>query len=284
MSGLGVLLIAFAPGLFWLWFFVRLDRIRPSSRRWISLTFLFGMASTIPAAVGNLILIPEDLFSPNATLAFISVSMLAVVGPVEETCKFLAIRLGVYRSLHFEEPMDGLVYGAAASLGFASLENLFYVIEFGPEVMVLRAPFSTLGHLVFGSVWGYGLGLRRRGRSAWVVWGNLAGAAILHGVFNILVLSPAPWLGLILVAIGGVWTYRLFKWGQRISPFLYQRNVPLTPCVRCGGPIRVRSIYCRLCGARQSEAVHATLICGNCRAHNRRDALFCTNCGDKLLT
>ena len=62
--------------------------------------------------------------------------MLAIVGPVEETSKFLAIRLAVYRSLHFEEPMDGLVYGAAASLGFASLENLIYVLSYGPEVMI----------------------------------------------------------------------------------------------------------------------------------------------------
>ena len=189
MTAVGVLLIAFSPGLFWLWFFVRLDRLRPSSRRWIALTFLLGMVSTVPAGLVSYILIPEDPFSPNATLASISVSMLLVVGPVEETCKFLAIRLGVYRSLHFEEPMDGLVYGAAASLGFASLENLLYVLTYGPEVMLLRAPFSTLAHLVFGSLWGYGLGLRRVGHGARVVWGSLAGAAVFHGVFNILVLQ-----------------------------------------------------------------------------------------------
>ena len=284
MTAVGVLLIAFAPGLFWLWFFVRLDRLRPSSRRWIALTFLLGMVSTVPAGLVSYILIPEDLFSPNATLASISVSMLLVVGPVEETCKFLAIRLGVYRSLHFEEPMDGLVYGAAASLGFASLENLLYVLTYGPEVMLLRAPFSTLAHLVFGSLWGYGLGLRRVGHGARVVWGSLAGAAVFHGVFNILVFSPAPWLGLILIAVGGVGAYRLFKWGQSVSPFRYQRNVPLTPCIGCGQPIRVHSTYCRLCGVRQSETVHADLICGNCRHANRHEAIFCTNCGDKLLT
>ena len=284
MSALGILLIALAPGLFWLWFFARLDRIRPSSRRWIALTFLFGMASTIPAGIANYLLIPEDPFSSNATLASVSFSMFAIVGPVEETSKFLAIRLAVYRSLHFEEPMDGLVYGAAASLGFASLENLLYVLSYGPEVMLVRAPFSTLAHLVFGSVWGCGLGLRRRGYGLWVVGATLVGAAILHGVFNTLLFSPVPWLSLILCAAGGIWSYRMFKWGQRVSPFRYQRNVPLTPCVSCRQPIRVRSAYCRLCGALQSETRHSELICGNCRRINRHDASFCTNCGDKLLT
>ena len=117
-----------------------------------------------------------------------------------------------------------------------------------------------------------------------VVWGGLAGAAVFHGVFNILVFSPAPWFGLILIAVGGVGAYRLFKWGQSVSPFRYQRNVPLTPCIGCGQPIRVHSTYCRLCGVRQSETVHADLICGNCRHANRHEAIFCTNCGDKLLT
>ena len=121
MSALGILLVSFTPGLFWLWFFVRLDRIRPSSRRWLALTFIFGMVSTIPAGIISELAIQDDLLSASTTLASVSLAMLAVVGPVEETSKFLAIRLTVYRSLFFEEPMDGLVYGAAASLGFASL-------------------------------------------------------------------------------------------------------------------------------------------------------------------
>ena len=79
-------------------------------------------------------------------------------GRWKELCKFGAVRLGAYRSLYFDEPVDGLVYASAASLGFASLENLFYVLQYGPEVMLLRAPLSTVAHLVFGSIWGQALG------------------------------------------------------------------------------------------------------------------------------
>ena len=283
MSALGIVLISFTPGLFWLWFFVRLDRLRPSPRRWIALSFIFGMVSTIPAGIIETLVIQDGSFSPDATLASVSVAMLAVVGPVEETSKFLAVRLSVYRSLFFEEPMDGLVYGAAASLGFASLENLLYVLTFGPEIMIVRAPFSTLAHLVFGCLWGYGLGLRRMGHSSRAVWAGLAGSAVFHGVSNILLFTSIPWLALLLDAAGAVWAYRLFKWGQRVSPFRYRRNIPLTPCVSCGSPIRVRSPYCRLCGAAQTAAAPATLICGNCRSPNRGDATYCTDCGDRLL-
>ena len=246
------------------------------------------MLSTVPVLVVYQMLDLDHEFSPDATLASISVYMLAAVGPVEETSKFLAIRLAVYRSLHFEEPMDGLVYGAAASMGFASLENLFYVIGFGPEVMLVRAPLSTLAHLLFGSAWGYGLGLRRAGHGSWVVWASIGVAAVLHGGFNIFVFDPMqrPFLMLVgvgLVVVGGFGVYGLFKWSQRTSPFLLRRNVPLSPCANCGEHVRVRSTHCHRCGALQSGE-RTSLICGNCRHTNRHDALFCVRCGDKLLT
>ncbi len=278
--------MAIAPGLLWLWFFVRLDRIRPSSRSWIALTLIFGVISTVPAGLIEWGLIQEVVdyrLRLDEPLALTAIVMLGVVGPVEEGSKFLAVRLGVYRSLHFEEPMDGLVYGAAASLGFASLENLGYVLTFGPEVMLVRAPFSTLAHLVFGSAWGYGLGLRRSGRGAWVVWGSLAGAAALHGVFNILVFTPFLWSALVLALAGGVAVYLLFSWGQRVSPFRHRSNLALVSCVGCGELVTARSRYCRLCGIRQRRREQASLICGNCDHENRRDALFCPACGDRLL-
>lgn len=283
MSALGVLLVSFTPGLFWLWFFVRLDRIRPSSQRWVALSFIFGMLSTIPAALVSVLFLPEDTLEPGATLASVSVAMLLVVGPVEEGCKFLAVRLAVYRSLYFEEPMHGLVYGAAASLGFASLENLFYVLTYGPDVMLVRAPFSTLAHLVFGSLWGYGLGLRRAGHGPWVIWVGLAGAAAFHATSNILLFTDAPWLALLLDAAGAIGAYLLFKWGQRTSPFRYRRNVPLMPCSQCGIFIRVVSTFCQFCGAPQSLAKAQFIVCGNCNAMSRPHAAYCTQCGDRLL-
>ena len=137
---MSLVVFAFAPGLFWLWFFVRKDVYRPEPRRLLALTFFLGMAATIPAVIIEAIFIDESVLSDSAALASVTVAMLFVVGPAEELSKFAAVRLVPYRSLYFDEPIDGLVYSAAASLGFASLENLGYILEFGPEVMLLRAP------------------------------------------------------------------------------------------------------------------------------------------------
>ena len=158
MFFVGILLVSFTPGLFWLWFYLRKDSHQPAPRKLIALTFGLGCLATIPAAIIEYVVLGESFLEERAGVAAVAPGMLLVVGPVEEISKFLAVRLKAYRSLYFDEPIDGLVYAAAASLGFASLENLFYVLEFGPEVMLVRAPISTLAHLVFG----LHLGLRTR--------------------------------------------------------------------------------------------------------------------------
>ena len=57
MSVLGYVLLAFTPGLFWLWFFVRGRAYRPKPRRLLVFAFFLGMLSTIPAGTLNTLFI-----------------------------------------------------------------------------------------------------------------------------------------------------------------------------------------------------------------------------------
>ena len=285
MAFVGFVLVSFAPGLFWLWFYLRKDSYQPAPRRLIALTFGLGCLATIPAAIVEALVLGDSFLEESAGLGGVAAGMLFVVGPVEEACKFAAVRFKAYRSLYFDEPMDGLVYAAAASLGFASLENLFYVLQFGPEVMILRAPLSTVAHLVFGGIWGYALGLHHASgyRRSMLVVGALALGACTHAVFNILVsaLLPIP-LAILLTLAGAIWVFGRFKWGQRISPFRYRRNYPEIECPECDRLIRVMSRFCRFCGASADSKVRR-LFCGHCGESNRPDAGYCTGCGDRLL-
>ena len=247
-------------------------------------TFLLGGLSTIPASLlEGIFLFGADLDTVGATLASTAVIMLLVVGPVEELCKFAAVRFYAFRSLYFDEPLDGLVYGAAASLGFATLENLGYVLAFGPEVMIVRAPLSTLAHVIFGGLWGYSLGLHHRSgnkRRRLVVVG-LVLAAAAHGAFNLTVFVM-PWASIGFVVVGGIWLFTRFKWGQRVSPYRMSRNSPQVRCDACGTMTRVTTTRCEQCDAPLPKAPEA-LYCGRCGARNRPDASFCTGCGDRFL-
>ena len=276
-------MVAFAPGVFWLWYFARKSLYRPGPRRLLVLTFLLGMVATIPAGILNGVFVDEAVASEEARLASVAMAMLLVVGPVEETAKFLAVRLFAYRSLYFDEPTDGLLYAAAASLGFASLENLIYVLEFGPGVMILRAPLSTLAHVIFASVWGYRLGLRTQGedRRRGTLLVAILAAAIVHGIFNV-ALFAVPAASVLLVVVGAAWTLRRFDWARRVSPFRYRRNYPRVECTTCNGRIRVTSRYCQFCGS-PVRPPHRALFCGNCGVQSRPAASYCTRCGDRLL-
>ncbi len=243
------------------------------------------MLSTIPAGILSTLFISEDIFEGDIAFGAFAASMLFVVGPVEEVSKFAAARLGAYRSMYFEEPLDGLVHGVAASLGFATLENMLYMLQFGPEILIVRGPLTTLAHVVFGASWGYALGLyiqqpSRRRRLALVL--GIAGAAIIHGLFNITV-TFVPLLSLLLIALGMAWTLSRFDWGLKVSPFRYRRNYPLITCQSCGELIRATSHYCRFCGS-VTNGTSESLICGQCSAANRSDASFCVQCGDRFVS
>ena len=283
MNALVIPVVSFAPGLFWLWFFTRVSRYHPAPRRLIVWSFALGMASTIPVGIIYGIVGLEDLYYPGAPLTLTAFVMFGIVGPVEETCKFLAVRWFAYRSPWFDQPMDGLVFAAAASLGFASLENVGYVLLYGPWVMLIRAPLSTVGHLIMGSLWGYALGLRHAGADVSVVWRGLALAALLHGLYNVSNDLPGgPLWAVLIILVGGVMAYRQFRRAEGSSPFRYRRNVPLILCPRCQSPTRVVNNYCNACGARVMVTPDAVMICGNCRRPGPPRA-YCGGCGDRLL-
>ena len=154
----------------------------------------------------------------------------------------------------------------------------------GREVMIARAPLSTLGHLIFGSLWGHALGLRHEGGERGLVWRGLGSPALLHGLFNVSTVVPTYLVscGAAIIVSGAIPRYRRFKRTQRASPFRYRRNVPLVVCPNCDAPTRVSNRYCNACGVGVEVTELSTLICGNCR-RAAPPSTYCGGCGDRLL-
>ena len=280
--------LAFAPGVFWLWFFARRDRYRPEPKRLIALTFVLGMVSTLPVLGLHYVFVDDAVFGSDVEVSGTVVRGLFVAAAIEELAKFGVVLLVAYRSLHFDEPSDGLVYGVAASLGFASLENLLYVVSFGPEVMIGRAPLSTVAHVIFGCCWGYALGRMKQVEvsRASGVFGVVLGvivASVIHALFNLSLSWPVTIVAvLVMVPVGIWWLLRRFAWANSVSPFRFRRNYPRIYCSACGESISVISRYCRFCGHRV-DGKESELVCSQCGAVNRRDAGYCTRCGDRFV-
>lgn len=183
--------LAVAPGLFWLWYFLSHDRLRPEPRHLVVRVFFLGAAAGIGAA-----LLEYGVFSATGLSTKVAgfrsaVVVAALVGLTEEGTKFLAVYYSVYRHHAFDEVLDGIVYAVAASLGFATLENIAYVLEGGAGVGVMRALLSVPGHAFFGAIMGFNMGMAKfagQGEGRWLVSGLLL-AALAHAAYNAVVLS-----------------------------------------------------------------------------------------------
>src|SRR5262249_9579612 len=116
-------------------------------------------------------------------------ALFLVVGPVEELCKFAAVRLPIYPRAQFNEPMDGIVYSVSAASGFALAENYTYM-EGTPEGIWTRGPAATLARILFASFWGAALGwtkpMENRRVARLIVAGSLLWAASTHGLFDLI--------------------------------------------------------------------------------------------------
>jgi RsiW-degrading membrane proteinase PrsW (M82 family) len=146
---------------------------------------------------------------PVATAAYVA---FVVAGVVEESGKFLVVRKGAYNSPTFIQPEDGLIYSAAAALGFATLENIVYIISFGLQVILLRGIFSNLSHVLFSSLWGYPLALTKLGiiKNKNLVYLGLVLAIIAHGAFDFLFFTNSAFTYVVIpVFLGMVVLYIL---------------------------------------------------------------------------
>jgi RsiW-degrading membrane proteinase PrsW (M82 family) len=220
-----IFLIAIAPCAFWLWLIYRWDKYKPEPKRLVIRTFIIGMVIAVPVAFIESILYPN---APQNTASIQSAAYLAfvVAGFTEELAKFLVVRWSVYKSTHFEEPSDGLIYSAAAALGFASLENLVYALQFGWQVILVRGLLSNLAHVLFSSLWGYPLALGKLGmiqkRYTWI---GLIAAMIAHGIFDFLLFTTSSYTFLVIPLFIGMITLFVFmmRHANRHSVYIAHR-------------------------------------------------------------
>ena len=138
----------------------------------------------------------------------------------EEFFKFVFLRRYI-NSEEADEPYDFIFYGAMISIGFAAIENVMYVYQFGLEVGIARAFTAVPMHAICGAMLGYGL--LKRGKQTlakgYYTWDTMKGALVLpitiHGLYNwpvlafdhnnagdfIKILSIIFWIGVLIYLV-----------------------------------------------------------------------------------
>ena len=232
-----LLFLALFPPLFIIYKIYKLDKYEKEPLKEIIITFILGCLTVVPVLIvspliNSLLEIPYTFvdFLGSGLIGGAEIKTLIYtfigIALVEEYFKFLVLTKYSFKRECFNEPMDGIVYGVIASMGFALIENIIYVYgntEQSFFVAIVRMFSAIPAHALMGVIMGYYVGKAKfdiNNRKTLMLKG-LFGAILLHGAYDYFLFSD---LGIGIFAIFSlIFSYKIakkaIKESQEISPF-----------------------------------------------------------------
>ncbi|WP_077213823.1 glutamic-type intramembrane protease PrsW [Bacillus dakarensis] len=204
---LGILSAGIAPGLALLSYFYLKDEYDSEPISVVSRAFIFGALLVFPIMFIQYVIDVENLVQNEWSHAFFSVSLL------EEFFKWFVLFYTVYQHVEFDEPYDGIVYGVAVSLGFATAENILYLVAHGVEHAIGRALLPVSSHALFGVIMGFYLGKGKFSQFSNRKWISLSLLLpfFFHGIYDYILISFEYWVFFMLPFMIFLWWLALRK-------------------------------------------------------------------------
>lgn len=172
---------------------------------------------------------------------------------VEEFSKWIfAYRIG-FNNKEFDQNYDIIVYSVFVALGFACIENIFYVFDRGFVTGIFRALFAVPGHACDGVFMGYYLSLAK----FYIINGNkslyrrnlflsLFIPILFHGFYDYCLFSRNIYLILLFFIFIVTLYIFTFKRLKKVSLSNRKFHYSYKFCPNCGTP--VNSDVCSVCG------------------------------------
>ncbi len=163
--------LSISPGFFIMSLIYNLD-VQNKEPLWLlAITFILGAV---------ILLIDIDIL--KYLLSFIDVENKVLstgiealtVSTTEEVLKFLVVILIIYPNKHFDEPFDGIVYSVFVGMGFATVENLTFVLQGSASLALMRMFTAVPAHFVFAVIMGYYLGKTKSNKKGQLIFIALA--------------------------------------------------------------------------------------------------------------
>jgi len=188
--------LALIPSLLLVRFFQLHDAF-PEPPRQIWMTFFLGALTIFPVLLLTYPLMQALPLPENPFLRGLFISFVFAAIP-EEFFKLLVLTRYSFRHRVFDEPMDGIVYGAVVGQGFAAFENVLYSVSGGAGIAIGRALTAVPAHACMGVIMGYYVGKARfdsENRAACIFKGFLF-AVLVHGFYNTPLLTMQSMMGI----------------------------------------------------------------------------------------
>ena len=194
------MVLAIGPALFVVWYYYQQDKQKPEPKGLIVKVFLLGIVVTFPVIIVELIVGKFERIFTNIPLLYYLFQAFVVAALCEEAFKLWIVRKFVYYNINFDEVMDGVVYTVVASLGFACMENILYVLDGGLSTALLRAFTAIPMHALASGTMGYYIGKAKfaanKSEEKSLIYKGLWWAIFIHGLYDFLIFV-IPVFGLI---------------------------------------------------------------------------------------
>ncbi len=223
MHALSLIALALAPSAAIVLYIYLRDKHEPEPLWLLAISFLYGGLSIIMTLfitwpVTALILMREKDAVHQFFNAFFKVAL------IEEFSKFFFVRFILFNNRNFNEPFDGIVYAVMVSMGFATVENIVYVYQYGVPTGILRMFTAVPAHAAFAIIMGFFLGKAKFTHRKVFYYSvmALAAASLLHGAYDyFLFISFVPGLclvGIISLAVSFILSRKAVRLHHQTSP------------------------------------------------------------------
>lgn len=236
-----LLIMAVVPAAVLLSYVYKLDPVEKEPPQLLARLLMWGALACIPAIILETIGSAVFFNGGSAhTTAGLLLENFVVVALSEELCKYFFLHWKTWKHPAFDYVFDAIVYGVFVSLGFAILENIGYVYEYGLGTAVVRAVTAIPGHAIFGVFMGcfYGLAkqaqlLGRRAQQASYMACALVIPVLCHGFYDFCASLESEFADLAFFAFLIVLMFvamRLVKYVSKLARPLYgQYQAPGVP-------------------------------------------------------
>ncbi len=210
-----IISLALIPVIILIIFLLITDRRSKEPTALLFKLFILGGVASIPILIVEIIFQNYNFFVGILNILFES---FIVAGFTEEFFKRLVVIKIAFTNVAFDEKLDGIIYSAFVSLGFAAVENILYLTSYFnniQSVALARAIFSVPGHMLFAIIMGYYISLAKYSKNFENYQKNMSKALlfpiILHGTFNTLLSLETSFLFIFIPYMIFLWIFALKK-------------------------------------------------------------------------
>jgi len=209
-----LLTISIFPGIVLLIFFYCKDK-EPEPKKLILKVFLYGVLLILPA-------IAIEMFLGKLGFKGAFFNAFLVAGLVEEFLKYKLILQVPFKNPAFSQVTDGIIYAIVASLGFATFENILYVLQNGYGIGIVRAFTAVPLHALVSGIMGYYIGCakfeRIKDKGKRIKGKGLILAIVLHGFYNFWLFSGSYFVILSYLQVFVMWKILFIYWNHSEEP------------------------------------------------------------------